>query len=202
MNEWMKREQSASIVRARKQYVVFSNFWSDQERRVSRLTCSVPWTRWRRTLAALLRSPRSCYRASFSAFVFQSDWLSQRERERENGCISSVCARKEHSLQRFLRSDLKIDLRSSWREKKRTKKTNSKERKKEKRGIASRVDLYLLPSVFQVDHFLVRERHPFFSSLCSSFVVKVVYVVVYVVFKARPILFDGWWWWWWWRWKW
>ena len=115
----------------------------------------------------------------------------ERERERENGCISSVCARKEHSLQRFLRSDLKIDLRSSWREKKRTKKTNSKERKKEKRGIASRVDLYLLPSVFQVDHFLVRERHPFFSSLCSSFVVKVVYVVVYVVFKARPILFDG-----------
>ena len=41
-----------------------------------------------------------------------------------------------------------------------------------------RADLYLLPSVFQVDHFLVRERHPFFSSLCSSFVVKVVYVVV------------------------
>ena len=31
--------------------------------------------------------------------------------------------------------------------------------------IARRADLYLLPSVFQVDHFLVRERHPSSSSL-------------------------------------
>ena len=43
---------------------------------------------------------------------------------------------------------------------------NSKERK------ARRADLYLLPSVFQVDHFLVRERHPSSSSSSSFFFVS------------------------------
>ena len=179
----MKREQRASIVRARGSKTLSFQIFEATKRETCLLDSRVVSHELGGVEPLRLFSVRPVLVIEQVFQLLYSSLIGcrrerERERERENGCISSVCARKEHSLQRFLRSDLKIDLRSSWREKKRTKKTNSKERKKEKRGIASRVDLYLLPSVFQVDHFLVRERHPFFSSLCSSFVVKVVYVVV------------------------
>ena len=113
----------------------------------------------------------------------------ERERERERMHLVSLRAERTQFAALF---EIRFKNRFAFfLERKKANEEDELERKKEKRGIASRVDLYLLPSVFQVDHFLVRERHPFFSSLCSSFVViKVVYVVVYVVFKARPILFD------------